>query len=235
MHEGFVSTRLGLPPIPFAAEDVAVFRDVTLARLTGGRLHIAHVSTRGAVDIIRNAKAEGVQVTAETAPHYFTLNHEAVEGFRTNAKMNPPLRTAEDVEAVKEGLKDGTIDAIASDHAPHSVLEKEVEFDRAAFGIVGLETSLGLTMELVRQKVLTFPQAVQKLSSGAASILNIPGGAIRIGFPADVTLIDPDLEYEVDASLFKSKGRNTPFQGWKLKGRAVMTMVQGNIVWTLDR
>ena len=214
---------------------MAVFRDATLAKLTGGRLHIAHVSTRGAVDIIRKAKADGVHVTAETAPHYFTLTHEAVEGFRTNAKMNPPLRTAEDVEAVKDGLRDGTIDAIASDHAPHSVLEKEVEFDRAAFGIVGLETSLGLTMELVRQEVLTFPQAVQKLSSRAASILSIQGGALRIGFPADVTLIDPESEYEVDASLFKSKGRNTPFQGWRLKGRAVMTLVQGKIVWTLDK
>ena len=235
MHEGSVSTRLGLPAIPFAAEDVAVFRDVTLARLTGGRLHIAHVSTRGAVDIIRNAKADGVQVTAETAPHYFTLTHEAVEGFRTNAKMNPPLRTEEDVEAVKEGLGDGTIDAIASDHAPHSSLEKEVEFDRAAFGIVGLETSLPLTMDLVRQKVLTFPQAVKKLSTGPAAILNIPGGAIRIGLPADISLIDPGLEYEVDASRFKSKGRNTPFHGWRLKGRAVMTIVQGNIVWRLDK
>ena len=222
-------------PFPFAAEDVAVFRDVTLARLTGGRLHIAHVSTKGAVDIIRSAKADGVRVTAETAPHYFTLTHEAVEGFRTNAKMNPPLRTQEDVEAVKEGLRDGAIDAIASDHAPHSSLEKEVEFDRAAFGIVGLETSLALTMELVRQKVFTFPQAVKKLSTGPAAILGIPGGAIRIGFPADISIVDPDLEYDVDASLFKSKGRNTPFQGWRLKGRAVMTIVQGNIVWRLDK
>ncbi len=234
MHEGFVSTRMGLSGIPRAAEDIAVFRDVALCELTGSRLHIAHVSTKGAVWIIREAKARGVKVTAETAPHYFTLTHEAVEGFNTHAKMNPPLREAEDVEAIKEGLKDGTIDAIATDHAPHSELEKNVEFDQAAFGIVGLETSLGLTMELARQNILTLEGVLQKLSSNPARILKVKGGSLEIGNPADITIIDPDLPYTVDAAKFESKGKNSPFDGRGLTGRAVMTICAGAITWKVE-
>ncbi len=230
MHEGTVSTRLGLPGIPSAAEDVAVFRDVAIAGLTHGRVHIAHVSTEGAVEIIRAAKARGINVTAETAPHYFTLTHEAVEGYRTEAKMNPPLRTARDVEAVREGLRDGTIDVIATDHAPHSVLEKEVEFDLASFGIVGLETSFGLTMELVRENVLTFSKALQKLSTNPARLLHVQGGCLKEGQPADLVLIDVEKEYQVDAASFKSKGRNTPFHGRRLKGMVVKTIVNGEVV-----
>jgi len=234
MHEGRVSTRLGLPGIPRSAEDIAVFRDVSLCELTGSRLHIAHVSTKGAVEIIREAKARGVKVTAETAPHYFSLTHEAVEGFDTDAKMNPPLRDDEDVEAIKIGLKDGTIDAIATDHAPHSELEKKVEFDQAAFGIVGLETSVGLTMELARQNILSFSGALQKLSSNPAKILKIQGGTLEIGIPADITIIDPHLRRRVDAARFESKGKNSPFDGWMLTGVAVMTICAGEIIWKVD-
>jgi dihydroorotase len=233
MHEGFVATRLGLPGIPWVAEDVAVFRDVALARLTGSPVHIAHVSTKGAVEVIRRAKAEGVPVTAETAPHYFMLTHEAVVGFNTHAKMNPPLRAEEDMEAVRAGLKDGTIDVIATDHAPHSVLEKNIEFDKAANGIIGLETAVGLTMKLVHLNVLNLTQALEKLSFNPARILRVEGGTVAVGKPADITILNPSLEYTVDANEFKSLGRNTPFHGWRLKGRPVMTIVNGNIRWKL--
>jgi dihydroorotase len=233
MHEGFVAARLGLPGIPWAAEDVTVFRDVALARLTGSSVHIAHVSTKGSVEIIRRAKADGVPVTAETAPHYFLLTHESVLGLNTHAKMNPPLRTEEDMESVRAGLKDDTIDVIATDHAPHSTLQKNIEFRKAANGVIGLETAFGLTMELVRLKILNLTQALQKLSSNPARILGVKGGTIAVGMPADLTLLDPDLEYTVDAEKFRSLGRNTPFQGWRLKGRPVMTIVNGNIKWKI--
>lgn len=232
MHEGKVSLKLGLKGVPAAAEEAMVFRDLTLARLTGGRLHIAHVSAAGSVALIRQAKASGLMVTAETAPHYFTLTDEAVLGFDTHAKVNPPLRSAADVAAIKEGLADGTLDAIACDHAPHTSLEKEVEFEAAAFGLIGLETSLGLSLKLVHEKVLTLPQLVAKMSANPARILGVKGGTLKPGAPADITLIDLNREWQVDAGKFASKSRNCPFQGWTLKGKATMTIVGGKVVWT---
>ncbi len=232
MNEGIVSTRLGLPGIPAAAEEVMVFREVTLARLTGAPVHIAHVSTRGSVEIIRRAKEAGVSVTAETAPHYFSLTEEAVSGYDTDAKMNPPLRTADDVEAIIEGLKDGTLDAVASDHAPHSVLEKEVEFQAAANGIVGLETTLPLTLALVHAGRLSFSEAIAKLSANPARILRLDRGAIDVGNRADFTIIDPRKPFLVDAKKFKSLSRNSPFHGRELKGKAVMTIINGRIVYS---
>ncbi|MGQ9920786.1 MAG: dihydroorotase [Desulfobacca sp.] len=231
MHEGLVSLQLGLRGIPAAAETVAVFRDCELARLTGARLHIAHVSTAGAVAVIRWAKAQGAPVTAETAPHYFSLTDEAVRGFNTNAKMNPPLRPAADVAAIKQGLADGTLDCIATDHAPHSVLEKEVEFDQAANGIIGLETAVGLSLRLVAAGVLTLPQLVAKLSTNPARILGVTGGTLREGVPADLTVLNLHQPWTVDVAAFKSKSRNSPFHGWQLPGRAVLTVVGGEVVY----
>jgi dihydroorotase len=227
MHEGKVSVRLGLKGMPAAAEEIMVYRDIRLARLTGTRLHIAHVSTAGSVAIIREAKLSEIGITAETAPHYFSLTDDAVEGFDTNAKVNPPLRSGWDRDAVIEGLADGTLDAIACDHAPHSVLEKDVEFAEAGFGLIGLETSLGLSLNLVHEGVLTLSQLITKMSTNPARILGVPGGTLAPGSPADITLIDPNKEWTVDASQFASKGRNCPFQGWNLKGKAVMTLVNG--------
>jgi dihydroorotase len=229
MNEGFVSTELGLRGIPAAAEEVMAARDIALAGLTGCRLHIAHVSTAGSVRLVREAKQRGVKVTAETCPHYFTLTDEAARGYNTMAKMNPPLRTAEDVAAVKQGLKDGTIDVIATDHAPHGMDEKSVEFDYAPFGIVGLETALGLTFKLVQEGTLALSGAIAKLSINPATILTLGKGTLSVGVDADITIIDPDIEWTVDASQFRSKSRNTPFNGWKLKGRAVRTIVGGKI------
>jgi dihydroorotase len=231
MHEGSVSTLLGLPGIPSAAEDVIVARDIALAEWSGCPVHIAHVSTAGAVRIIREAKARGVAVTAETAPHYFCLTHAAVAGFDTSTKMYPPLRTAEDVRAVRDGLRDGTIDAIASDHAPHSSLEKNVEFDRAAFGIVGLETLLPLSLSLVHEGVLTLAQLVDKLTSAPARILRLAKGALREGADADITVFDISHAWTVDRNAFKSKSRNTPFHGWSVRGRCRYTLVQGQVVF----
>ena len=231
MHEGPISLELGLKGIPAAAEEVMVYRDLTLARLTGARLHIAHVSTGGSVAIIRLAKAMGLPVTAETAPHYFTLTEEAVRGYDTNAKVNPPLRTEMDVKSIKEALRDGTLDAVACDHAPHSSLEKEVEFGAAAFGLIGLETSLGLTLKLVHAGELNLMQAIAALSTHPARILGVNGGTLAVGAPADITLIDLNREWTVDAGTFASKSRNCPFQGWSLKGKAVITIVRGKIAW----
>jgi len=227
MNEGIVSTELGLRGIPSAAEDVMTARDIALAELTGGRLHIAHVSTAGSVQMIRDAKARGVKVTAETCPHYFSLTDEAVRGYNTMAKMNPPLRTAADVEAIKQGLRDGTIDVIATDHAPHAADEKAGEFDYAPFGIVGLETALGLALKLVEEGVLPLVELLAKMSARPAAILKLDKGSLSPGFDADITIIDPTVEWMVKSSEFKSKSRNTPFEGWKLKGRAVQTMVAG--------
>ncbi len=241
MHEGEVSTRLGLKGIPAAAEDAMVYRDIRLARLTGARLHIAHVSTAGSVAIIREAKQAGFAVTAETAPHYFTLTDEAVAGqspedltrpgFDTNAKVNPPLRSRWDRDAVIEGLADGTLDAIACDHAPHSSLEKDLEFAAAAFGLIGLETSLGLSLRLVHEGVLSLSQLIAKLSANPARILGLPGGTLAVGAPGDVTLIDLHRPWTVDVNLFASKSRNCPFHGWLLKGKAVMTILGGKVTW----
>ncbi len=211
-----------------------VLRDITLAELTGARLHIAHVSTAGSVRAIRGAKVRGVKLTAETAPHYFTLTEEAVRGFPTNTKMSPPLRTARDVAAVIEGLRDGTLDAIATDHAPQSAIEKEVEFDHAANGIIGLETALPLTMRLVDQGQLTLLQALEKLTLGPARVLGLEQGRLKLGGDADLTLIDPGREQIIEVTKFQSKSRNSPFQGWKMKGFAVLTLVGGKVVYRVQ-
>jgi dihydroorotase len=189
------------------------------------------VSTAGSVQIIREAKARGVKITAETAPHYFTLTEEAVRTFDTSTKINPPLRSEKDVEAIKEGLRDGTIDVIASDHAPHSSLEKDVEYDTAAFGIIGLETALPLTLSLVSQQVMSLTQALEKLTINPAKILAIDKGRLFEGADADITIVDMDAEYTIDVTAFKSKSRNSPFHGWRLTGRVIYTMVSGTIVF----
>ncbi len=232
MNEGYMSTILGLRGIPKAAEVIMVQRDIILAELTGTLVHIAHVSTAESVQVIREAKKRGVKVTAETAPHYFSLTEEAVRTYDTNTKMNPPLRTAADVAAIIAGLQDGTLDTIATDHAPQSSVEKDVEFDYAANGIIGLETALPLTLQLVHAGHLSLIKALDKLTYQPARILNLPGGKLQVGALADLTLIDPNREFTVDVSKFKSKSRNSPFHGWKLKGKAVMTIVSGKIVYS---
>ena len=232
MHEGIVSTRLGLREIPSAAEDVMVFRDCSLAELTGGRVHIAHVSSAGAVELVRQFKAKGVQVTAEATPHHFTLTDEALEDFDTNLKVNPPIRSSVDLTAIQQGLADGTIDAIATDHAPHSTIEKDVEFDYAAFGMIGLETAFPLTLRLVDQGLLSPLEAIEKLTSNPARIIGVDLGRLTPGLPADVTLIDPNREFTVDVNQFRSKSRNSPFQGWQLKGKTVMVLRDGKIIFT---
>ena len=230
MNEGFTSTRLGLKGIPNAAEETIVARDIILAEMTGCRVHIAHVSTEGAVRIIREAKSRGLKVTAETAPHYFSLSEEALESFDTNLKVNPPLRSSRDVEAVKKGLKDGTLDVIATDHAPHSSLEKDVEFDYASFGLIGLETALPLALQLVKEKVLSLSELIKKFTVNPAKILNISKGRLDPGNDADLTIIDLSLKNKVDVNQFKSRSRNSPFHGWNLEGGAVFTIVNGKIV-----
>ncbi|SNB45760.1 dihydroorotase [Geobacter sp. DSM 9736] len=231
MNEGFTATEIGLKGIPWAAEDSATARDVYLAEFTGSPVHIAHVSTKGALRIIRNAKARGVKVTCETAPHYFTLTEDAVRGYNTNAKMNPPLRSAEDMAAIKAGLADGTIDAIATDHAPHHLDEKDIEFNLAMNGIIGLETSLPLSLRLVEEGVLTLAAMVEKMASNPAKILRIDRGTLRKGAPADITLIDPKLEWTVTAEGLSSKSKNSPWLGEKMKGAAVCTIVAGKVVY----
>jgi dihydroorotase len=232
MHEGRVSTELGLRGIPAQAEDIMVARDIALAELTGGRLHIAHVSTAGAVRLVHDAKARGLRVTAEVTPHHLFLTDEAVRGYDPNTKMYPPLRTAADVEALRQGLKDGTIDAIATDHAPHDLADKEVEFDQAPVGIIGLETSLPLTLRLVDEGVLTLANAISKLTWGPSEVLGLGKGTLQVGADADVTLIDAQTEFVVDRREFRSKSRNSPFHGWTLKGRAVMTLCAGEVVYS---
>jgi len=234
MNEGVISTELGLPGIPSAAEDVMVARNVSLAELTGARLHLAHISTAGSVRMVREAKARGLKVTAEACPHHFTLTEELTRGYNTHAKMNPPLRTSQDVQAIKDGLRDGTIDVIATDHAPHATQEKQQEFTEAPFGIVGLETALPLTLALVEEGVLTLESAVDKLATAPAKAFSINAGTLAVGAPADVAIVDPGLEWEVDPSRFRSKSRNTPFAGWKVKGRVTATIVSGRVVFELN-
>ena len=232
MHEGVVSTELGMPGVPAAAEDVMVARDILLAELTGAHLHVAHVSTAGAVRLVREAKARGVRVSAEVTPHHLLLTDEAVRSFDANTKMNPPLRSRRDAEALLEGLLEGTIDCIATDHAPHALSEKEGEFDRAAFGIVGLETAVGLLLDrLVRPGILPLPTLVARLSRDPARLLGLPGGSLAPGSPADLTILDPGAEWTVDPARFESRSRNTPFGGWTLTGRPWMTIVGGRIAW----
>lgn len=229
MHEGTTATELGLAVIPGIAEDVMVARDLLLAEYTGAALHIAHVSTAGSVRLIREAKARGVRVSAETAPHYFILTDEAVRGFDTSTKVYPPLRSAEDVAAIREGLADGTIDVIASDHAPHARTDKEVEFDYAASGLTGLETSLALSLRLVWDGVLTLPALIEKMTLRPAAVLGIPKGTLADTADADVTVIDLSREWLVDRAHLTSRGKNTPFHGWTLKGKAVLTLVGGTV------
>ena len=229
MHEGIAATRLGLAGIPGIAEDVMVSRDIILADFTKTAVHIAHVSTKEAVALVRDAKKRGIKVTAETAPHYFSLTDEFLAEYDTNGKVNPPLRTHDDVRAVKEGLRDGTIDVIASDHAPHGRTDKEVEFDYAAFGISGLETSLALGLRLVEEGILTMGQLIAGMATEPARILQIPGGTLKVGSAADLTVIDLGKVWRVVPSAFRSRGRNTPFAGWEMRGKAVLTMVGGEI------
>jgi dihydroorotase len=232
MHEGIVATRLGLKGIPAAAEEIMVARDIILAELTGGHVHLCHMSTRGSVELIRRGKERGIRVTAEATPHHFTLTHEACEGYNTNAKMNPPLRENADREAIRQALRDGTLDVIASDHAPHHYDAKEREFDDAPNGILGLETALGLAIsELVETGLMSLSDLLLRMSTQPARIFNLPGGSLGVGAPADVLLFDPKARWTVDPSRFHSRSRNTPFGGRSLTGRAEVTIVRGRVVY----
>ena len=238
MNEGPVATLLGLRGAPAASEAIAVERDVMLAALTGSRVHIAHLSAALSVDAVRRGKARGVRVTAEATPHHLLLTDEAVResSYDTATKMNPPLRAEADRQAVLEGLRDGTIDCIATDHAPHTVDDKKVEFDQAAFGIVGLETAVSLCLDrLVRPGLLTLEQLVRLFSTNPARVLSLPGGTLAPGAPADLTLLDLDRRVTVDPARFESKGRNTPFGGWTLRGAPAATIVGGRIAWKAGR
>jgi dihydroorotase len=231
MHEGFVSTDLGLRGIPAAAEEIMVARDIALAELTGHRVHIAHVSTAAAVRLLRDAKARGVPVTGEVTPHHLVLTEETLRSYDPNAKMAPPLRGKRDVEACREALADGTLDAVATDHAPHALADKEVELDQAANGIVGLETAVPLCLtHLVRQRVLDLPTLIARLTVGPARVLDLPGGSLTSGAPGDVTILELDREHTVDPTRFHSRGRNTPFGGWPCVGGPWMTIVGGRVV-----
>jgi dihydroorotase len=233
MNEGLVSARLGLKGIPAEAEEIMAIRDILLARRTGGHVHLAHMSTKGSVELIRWGKERGINVTAEVCPHHLSLTEEAVEGYDTNAKMNPPLRTAEDVAALREAVRDGAIDVIATDHAPHHYDEKEREFQNAPNGIVGLETALAVVVtSLVQTGIIDFPMLVERMSCAPARLFGLQGGTLRAGAPADVTVFDPAAEWVVDPNKFLSKGRNTPYAGMTLTGRAMCTVVGGEIVST---
>jgi len=235
VNEGPVSTRLGLPGNPAAAETVHVARDIQLAALTGAHVHVAHVSTAGAVELVREGRRRGVQVTAEVTPHHLTLTDEATLGFDTNTKMAPPLRSAEDVRACREGLADGTIDAVATDHAPHAVHEKEVEFTLAPPGILGLETALSVVLELVRVDELTPLQLVAALTVNPAQVLGLRAGRLEPGLPGDIVIVDPDREWVYDPAKGYSKSRNSPWAGASLQGRVIATLVDGHLVFHADR
>ncbi len=231
MNDGPVSTELGLKGIPWVAEDAMTARDIMLAEFTGGRIHMAHVSTKGCVEMIRQAKKRGVRVTCEVTPHHFTLTDEAVRGYDTNAKMNPPLRSQADVDAIRTGLADGTIDAVATDHAPHHIDEKNVEFAIAMNGIVGLESMLPLTLSLVEEGVIDLNRAIALMSCQPSAVLGIERGTLSKGAVADIALIDPSLEWELVPEKLHSKSKNTPFGGWTMKGAAVRTLLAGKTVF----
>ena len=234
-HEGYWSTLLGLPGWPAAGEEAIVGRNVLLAGFCDHRIHCQHISVGGSVRLLREARARGVRVSGEVCPHHIALTDESIQNFDTNFKMNPPLRAQRDVDALLEGIADGTLDILASDHAPHAKFEKEVEFDAAPFGIVGLETELGLFIDLLfhRHKTIGLPRLIQMLTINPARLLGLGSGTLSMGATADITLIDPNLERMVDAGTNQSTSRNTPFHGWKLKGRAVRTIVAGKTVWQL--
>jgi dihydroorotase len=234
MNEGLVSARLGLKGIPSEAEEIMVIRDILLARRTRGHVHLAHVSTTGSVELIRWGKERSINVTAEVCPHHLTLTEDDVLGYNTNAKMNPPLRTAADVEALREAVVDGTIDVIATDHAPHHYDEKEREFADAPNGIVGLETALGVLLtSLVHSGIMDLPLLIERMACAPARVMGLPGGTLKRGSPGDVTVIAPDSEWVVDPARFRSKGRNSPYAGRTLRGRALCTIVGGEVVFRL--
>ena len=231
MNEGVVSARLGLPGIPDEAEEIMVIRDILLARRTGGHVHLCHMSTKGSVELIRWGKERGINVTAEVCPHHISLTEEAVDGYDTNAKMNPPLRTAEDVAALQHAVRDGTLDVIATDHAPHHYDEKEREFADAPNGIVGLETALAVNVTwLVSTGILDVPGLVEKMSCGPARVFRLPGGSLRKGSPADITAFDATTKWKVEPTRFRSKGRNSPYAGQTLTGRVRWTVVDGRVI-----
>jgi dihydroorotase len=230
MNEGLVSTQLGLRGMPAVAEDIMIYRDMVLAELTGGRCHILHVSTAGGVDLIRQGIARGISISGEACPHHFILTDETLRSFDSNYKMSPPLRTQQDVDAILAGLKDGTLSVLATDHAPHAPEKKERELDQAPNGILGLETFLPLCVtHLIEPGHLTWPQMLGKMTVNPAKVLGIDRGTLQPGKPADVTVIDPKAKWTIDKSAFKSKSRNTPFNGWKVTGRAVATIVGGEV------
>jgi len=234
MNEGYVSTVLGLPGIPDESEEIIVYRDISLARMTAGILHIAHTSTKGSVELIKEAKRKKIRVSAEATPHHLILSDEVVRGFDTNTKVNPPLRAREDVMALRRGLADGTIDVIATDHAPHSQEEKDEDYRTAPFGIVGLETCLALVLtELVNKKVITLRNAIAKLTTNPARILGLNKGILETGYDADIVIIDPDMEWTISPRDFVSSCRNSPFIGMKVRGRVISTIVGGRILYTL--
>ena len=232
MNEGIISTELGLKGMPVEAEDIMVFRDICLLRKTGGRLHVAHISSGGAVELVRQAKAKGLPVTCEVAPHHFTLTEEACRNYDTNAKMSPPLRTHEDLELIKEGLRDGTIDIIATDHAPHDVADKQMEFSKACFGIVGLETALPLTLKMVDEKVITLQKAVDLLTHQPCRLFNLDKGTLGIGKDADIVIFNPKTQYAIEPEKFKSRSKNSPYKGWKVRGKVLRTLVAGKTVYS---
>ena len=232
MNEGIISTELGLKGMPVEAEDIMVFRDICLLRKTGGRLHVAHISSGGAVELVRQAKAKGLPVTCEVAPHHFTLTEEACRNYDTNAKMSPPLRTHEDLELIKEGLRDGTIDIIATDHAPHDVADKQMEFSKACFGIVGLETALPLTLKMVDEKVITLQKSVDLLTHQPCRLFNLDKGTLGVGKDADIVIFNPKTQYAIEPEKFKSRSKNSPYKGWKVRGKVLHTLVAGKTVYS---
>jgi len=236
MNEGLVSARLGLKGITSGAEGIRAIRDILLARRTGGHVHLCHMSTRGSVELIRWGKDRGINVTAEVCPHHISLTEEECEGYNTNAKMNPPLRSADDVAALREAVKDGTIDVIATDHAPHHYDEKEREFADAPNGIIGLETALAVNITwLVKNGAISLSTLVEKMACAPARLFHLPGGTLRRGTAADITVFDPTAEWKVDAATFRTKGRNTPYQGRTLTGKVFCTVVDGRIVHQAGR
>jgi dihydroorotase len=236
VNEGYWSTLLGLPGWPAAGEEVIVMRNILLAKLCDHHIHCQHVSCAGSVRLIREARAQGVKITGEVCPHHIALTDDAIQNFDPNAKMNPPLRSRDDVDALLEGIADGTLTILASDHAPHAAFEKDVEFEKAPFGIVGLETELGLSLDILvhKKRAISLHRLIEMFTVEPATLLDVPAGTLSIGAKADVTIIDPELEWTVDASRFESLSSNTPFHGWKMKGRAVRTIVDGETAFVLS-